>query len=140
MKQVPACTRSLRCLAAASSPARGEEQEAAGEAKGPGAFGICPSGVLSYPPCPPGAGAPEGSALEGCKFVFFMVFIRGRRGRWHHAEGGQEVAPWGLLRTWSINPGETQLCAKGWQWELLHAARGGRTSATRVGTMVGDHD
>lgn len=96
MKQVPARIRSPRCLAAAASPTRGEEQEAAGEAEGPGAFGICPSGVLSWPPYPPGAGAPEDCASEGCKIIFFMVFIKGRRGRWHRAEGGQEVGPWGL--------------------------------------------
>lgn len=127
MKQVPACSRRLRCPTAASDPSRGEEQDAAGEAEGPGAFGICPFGVLSWPLCPPGTRAPEGGALEDRKLVFFMLFVKGRSGRWHRTDAGGDrrldtgVCTWGRLRAWPINLRETQLCAKGWQQAAVPA-------------------
>lgn len=68
----------------------------------------------------------EGSALEGCKLLFFSPSsLRARGGGGTVPKGDKRSDPgvctWGRLRAWMINPGETQPCTKGWQQAAVPA-------------------
>lgn len=74
MEQDPACTRSLRSLTAASSPARGEEQGAAGEARSLELLGFVPLGSSAGVPREP---EPLRMVWQSCQLIFFTIFLKG---------------------------------------------------------------